>query len=322
MDEKKFIFFSIGLTCFFVVLVSIVIYIVDPYSLFGNKKTNTLNMIKLEIPNEDQANSVIASAFFRKPEVIILGSSRVRRGINQEKASELMQSPVMVAGLDSLNTSQAKELMIKLVKIKSIKSIIVEINFFTSNQCKQVSNFRFHHDDSFIKILSFKKIFLQTLRTIKSNLLSPSIGEGYFDQSLNYHTYQFSKVDKKQMELESNSIDNLFNFLSKNCIHDIHDENELIDMINLTNDNQVNISFITLPSSEKWRERMHKSNLQQYSLNWTNKISNDLRLMNIPYYDMEFLESKETAYEKNIPLFWDELHFSNVLGGEILESLK
>jgi hypothetical protein len=233
-----------------------------------------------------------------------------------------MKSQVMVAGLNSLTTNQAKELIMELVKIKSIKNIILEINFITSNQCKQVSKFKFHHDDSFIKILSFNKIFVQTLRTIKSNLLSPSVGEGYFDQSLNYYTYQFSKKNNHQLELEKNSIDSLFNFLKINCIRNIHTDNELIDIIKITNDNGINIAFITLPSSKEWRERMHRSSLQQSSLNWKNKISNDLKSMNIPYYDMEFLETKETVYKKNTPLFWDELHFSNVMGEFILENLK
>lgn len=299
-----------------------VIYIVDPYSLFGKQKVNILNAVKLEIPHEDQASSVIVSASFQKPEVIILGSSRVRRGINQEEASKLMKSQVMVAGLNSLTTNQAKELLIGLVKIKSIKNIIVEINFTTSNQCKQVSEFKFHHEDSFIRILSFNKIFIQTLRTIKSNILSPNIGEGYFDQSLNYYTYQFSKINKQQMELESNSIDNLFDFLNISCIRNIHRDNELFEIIKMANDNAINIAFITLPSSDEWRARMLRSNLQQASLNWKNKILNDLKLVNVPYYDLEFLEAKKAVNKKNIPLFWDELHFSNVMGKFVLENLK
>lgn len=325
ISPRKFIITSIFLTSIFLSSVIYIINITNPYNLWKDRKSYIFNTIKLEIPQEDQAQSAMLSTLLQEPEIIIIGSSRVRRGINQETASKLMNSSVLVAGLNGLTTVQAKELIRKMIKTKSIKKIFLEINFMASNHCKPISNFSFNNENILTNLLSLERIFIQTLRTIKINFSTPSFGVGYFDNSLNYLEYNTTGISRKEIEIKNSYYSIFFNSLEEKCSSETinHEEiEEIEEIIKLTDQKKIALSLMILPSSTQWETRMQKSRLQSSALNWKQKISDYSKIKNISFYDMTSITIEDTSQKMGTPLFWDELHFSNKLGDLILRKIR
>lgn len=117
-------------------------YIIDPHNIFKTKTYSRFNVKKIEL-NEylQQARAIV----HQKPEVIFLGSSRVRIGLDPQYYELLTGEPAYNAGLSSSTPSiQLNYLKYALKNNPNVKTVVLGLDFaaFKENTKRHV-----HYDE-------------------------------------------------------------------------------------------------------------------------------------------------------------------------------
>lgn len=307
----------------FSLIILIGIFLIDPYKIWRQNSIAGLNEISLEVPNSIQMHAAVLNSALHTPDVLILGSSKVRRGFNSGHASQLFDANVQVTGIDLLPLSLATDLYSSISKNTRIKKLYLEVNYFTSNACERFLEYPSIEAHWVRTLLSLKPrdAMIQSLKTLKINVLGPDILDGYFGSQGDYHEER-----KKGMETakpKQSVVEREFKYIERKCqrqANNVADSKNLIALFNAAQAQGTEVILLVLPASPNWQECILQAGLEPAITQWKNNISEQARQLHFRFLDLERDRDFPTSIHamNDIPQFWDSSHFSSPIGDLLL----
>ncbi|WFR79304.1 hypothetical protein P9875_27065 [Janthinobacterium rivuli] len=306
------------------------IFMMDPYAIWRQQMDDKLIAIRPEISAASQPGAAILRSRLHTPDVLILGSSRVRRGFNEAFASHLYGGKVQVAGLDALPLSSAKELIFTISQQTHIKKFYLEINFLTSNACNAKNdNMTRYKLASPLQYFSPKDALLQSYTTLKINLLPRRSFDAYFDAQGRYHDDPSKGATRAgRMETYESRYNRMFQMVTSPCERNVEnaaDIKDLSDIFRLAQARQTEVILLALPVSPRWQIRMQEGGLSPQAAKWKKDMTSVASQFHVTVLDYEERGDLSPLAENSndaMPTFWDETHFSNRLGDHILNNMR
>ncbi|OEZ88226.1 hypothetical protein JAB6_02630 [Janthinobacterium sp. HH104] len=322
-------------TCIFFIAVALLlmtagfVFIVDPYAIW-RQESHKINAIKLEPPSASQRGSAVLRSALHTPDVLILGSSRVRRGFNERLASRLYRSDVQVVGVDALPLSNARDLFFAISQQGRIKRLYLEVSYLTSNACEA------KNDDETGKnklafpfdYLSPKDAVKQSLKTLKTNLLHISSYDSYFDAQGRFHDQVVNGTTHAGgVEIDESRYNRIIQTRIGACkgrAANAADIKDLTDMFQRAKTEETEVILLILPVTARWQARIQQVGLSARAAQWKTEITGLASQFHVQVLDYEQRNDLSTLAENSnhaMPMFWDEIHFSNRLGDHILNDM-
>jgi hypothetical protein len=156
-------------------------YFIDPYGFFKNKLIIIENQQKEGVRNNIRYVKSIEIAL-RKPETIIMGSSRVHDGINPQALPENVARPIYNYGLDMARIEEISLYLDHALLNTDVKNLIIGLDFFMFNKHQQKNinydnipiNKKISSLDLYSKPLLSTAALLSSLDTIKASRSQPN----------------------------------------------------------------------------------------------------------------------------------------------------
>jgi len=312
-------------------LIAGLIFVVDPYAIWRHQAIQRINEIKLETTSASQVGTAVLRSAVHPPDVLILGSSRVRRGFNETFASQLYRSSVQVAGINALQLSNIKDLFSTFRQRAQIKKLYLEVNYFTSNACTLKNEALANKSDLAdpLHYFSPQDAIVHSLRTLKINLFPLRSFDNYFDVQGRYHDDPSEGMSRTGgMETYESRYNRLFQSMTNRCqrqASNAADTKDLSDIIRLAQARQTEIILLILPVSARWQTRIQQGGLSPKVTQWKKNIILVASQFHVPVLDYEEHSDVNALAENSnhaMPMFWDETHFSNRLGDYILRDMQ
>lgn len=319
-------FIAVGLA----LLIAGLIFIVDPYAIWRHQSSHQINAIKLEVPSGSQASAALLRSTLNPPDVLILGSSRVRRGFNETFASNAYGGNVQVAGIDALPLSHARSLFFTVAQQARIKKLYLEVNYLTSSACatKSEDEVTENNFSSLFHYLPPKEAVIYSLKTLKINLLPVRTFDSYVDTQGRYHDDPAKGMTRiGGTETYESRYNRLFQKIAGACQEhagNAADIRDLTAIFQLAQTRQTEVILLILPVTAKWQARIEQAGLVPRSAQWKKEIVLLASQFKVPLLDYEQQNDGSEQSENNsysMPLFWDETHFSNRLGDRLLSEM-
>ncbi|MBR7633309.1 hypothetical protein [Janthinobacterium lividum] len=302
------------------------IFLIDPYNIWRQNAILGINEITLEVPNSTQMHAAVLSSALHTPDVLILGSSRVRRGFNSGHASQLFNANVQVSGIDLLPLSTATDLYSAVSKHTHIKRLYLEVNYFTSNACERFFEYPQIKELWSSTIINFnpRDAVQQSLRTLRINAFGPRIPNGYFDSVGNYHEKRKKGMGKSAPD--QSVVNREFKYIERKCqrqANKLEDSKNLAALFKAAQAQGTEVTLLVLPSSPNWQACIRQAGLETVIEQWKKNISEEARQLHFRFLDFErdagFFNSINTG--NDTPEFWDSSHFSSPIGNFLLEHM-
>ncbi|MCX7292210.1 hypothetical protein [Janthinobacterium sp.] len=326
---RFFICIAIILIAAPLILLSFVIFI-DPYNISRDRSHARFNAMKLEIPSSAQIGTAILSSALYQPDILILGSSRVRRGFNEVFASQLYGAKVQVTGINTLHLSTAKNIFRSVSKKTQLKKIYIEVNYFMANDCGKADDPAFD-SDYLVKLFSYfppKNSILFSMKTLRINILGPRAVDSYYDKQGRFHDLPSKVASLADAESYKSYQNNFFQNMTKNCRRNPENQAdiaELTEIFKLAQSSHTEVVLLILPASPRALARVRQAEFTPTVDHWKKNVARLARQFQATLIDYEdrndFPEPGETAANK-MPLFWDENHFSNRIGDRLLGEMR
>ncbi len=310
-------FIAIG----FLFFISAFILVVDPYKIWQQGTISGFNAVKLETPISVQMNVAILKSALRKPEVVMMGSSRMRRGFDEIQASKLFGAKVQVIGISGLALPLAKDLLFAISKNTRIKKVFIEISYFTSNACERIVEYAPVEGNPGLALaqLGVEAPLLDSLKTVRINMLGPRAFEGYFNSQGNY-------LERHDKPISFPQNDYHFKKMTGNCQQhpgNAADFKDLSDIFKFAQANNTEVILLGLPVSPRWQLRVQQAGFAATIMQWKKDLSQHAWQFQVAFRDYEHsTDFPDTNRSDNdLPLFWDETHFSTRIGNHLLAAM-
>ncbi|MGK5057585.1 hypothetical protein ACQ4WY_11635 [Janthinobacterium sp. LB2P49] len=319
-------FIAVGLA----LLIAGLVFIVDPYAIWRRQSSDKINTIKLEIPAGSQSSAAALRSALNPPDVLILGSSRVRRGFNETLASNLYGGNVQVTGIDALPLSKAKDLFFTMSQEARIKRLYLEVNYLTSNACEMKNENEVTRNKLYspFHYLSPENALIHSLRTLKINLLPLRSFDNYFDKQGRYYDDPAKGATRAgRAEALESSFNQLFKTVAGACQNhasNAADIRDLTAIFHLAQTRQIEVILLILPVSKKWQTRIRRAGLVPQAAQWKREITLLASQFHVPLLNYELHDDGSDQSDNtfpSMPMFWDETHFSNRLGDRLLRDM-
>jgi len=183
----KYKAFLIGLAFNFLLAI-FACYLLDPYGFYRKIEIKRLNQQKEGVRNVIRYVKAIEVGL-RKPQTILMGSSRVHDGINPQNSVLQKYAPVYNYGIDMLRINEAKYYLKHAIINGNIKRVIFGLDFFMFNSLEK-----------------FNPAFDSTLVGRKLNfidMLKPCLPSKYVVADI-YNTINISRTQPERMEFLAN----------------------------------------------------------------------------------------------------------------------
>lgn len=315
MFYKKYIITTLILIIAPIMILSTFTFIYDPYWVWQKqplwyKKWGGHNRA-LDIRHRFAKGIAVIT---RQSQIIIVGSSRVYRGINTEKYAD---KQVYNLGISALKIREAKAYIHHIIRWTPVKKIIFGLDFLMfNNKNPWIAGF----DPS---IADYKYIFkaipasLMTKMAFKDVILALSgkhRGDGYWT----YSGY------KKTNPRTKKQLDKIINRFYEGAIIITQKEYQIFaELVNYVVNSKVELKVYISPSNEKQLRKMKQSGKYDEYLKWRQTVNAILAQNKLSLYDFSennpfFFDNIETGSTK----YWiDTSHFSSVVGDWLLTEI-
>ena len=315
MNHKKYIIIVLSSIWFFIIIFAVYLIYLDPYWIWREEppwlqKWQGHNRV-LDIKHRF---SKTAQSIIRKPNIIILGSSRVYRGIDTEKYHS---KDMYNFGISSLTIREAKSYIQHFIRFTPVETIILGLDYFMFDNNgtyrpgfdPDTGNHKYP-----IKAISTSLISKTAFNDAKLALSGEHSGDGYWTRS------GFKKTNprnKKEIERV------LVGFYKDEYV--ITDEeyevlSKLLSMV--TKNESVKLYVYISPLNSRHIERMKQAGMIEDFMQWKKRIKEILSEKNIELYDFSF---ENPFYNEEIiqsTEHWiDTSHFAPSIGDWILREI-
>ena len=305
------------------------VFIVDPYAIW-RQESHKINAVILEPPSASQRGAAVLRSALHAPDVLILGSSRVRRGFNERLASRLYRSNVQVVGVDALPLSNARDLFSAISQQGRIKRLYLEVSYLTSNACEAKNDNETEKNKLSVPFdyLSPKDAVKQSVKTLKTNLLYVSSYDSYFDVQGRFHDQAAEGTARAGgVEIDESRYNHIIQTRIDACkgqAANTADAKDLSGLFQQAKTNGTEVILLILPVTAKWQTRILQAGLSPRAAQWKTEITGLASLFHVRVLDYEQRGDLNALAENSshaMPMFWDEIHFSNRLGDHILNDM-
>ncbi|MGK7931297.1 MAG: hypothetical protein AB4041_07675 [Microcystaceae cyanobacterium] len=272
------------LTTIFTILSAVVgiNWLVDPYGIFKTPKIQGFNQDKPQRADNDRLFKT-ADIIHVRPKTILLGSSRMRQGIDPDSSSlkKNTTSPIYNLGLNGSNIYELRKyLEHTLVNNPDLKQVVIGIDFFMFNENQELQ--AAFDKERLEKTYIIPKDLLNTLlsltavsdskETLRSSWKSRQKTQDLNQQDNGFSPYKNPKLKDQEWRFK-NAVSVYFNFH-----HDYELSPELIGefekIVNICQENNIDLKVFISPSHgiqwesiaatqrwdsfEKWKREMVK----------------------------------------------------------------
>ncbi|MGK7938879.1 MAG: hypothetical protein AB4062_01705 [Crocosphaera sp.] len=130
----RFNYFILGTIFVSLTSISLFNFLVDPYDIFRHNHWWELNLTKPEKPKHDRLYKTI-DIIHLKPEIILLGSSRMKQGLNPNHPALSQDKKTYNLGIDGVNTYEIFQfLKHSYVNQPNLEKVILGIDHFMFNE--------------------------------------------------------------------------------------------------------------------------------------------------------------------------------------------
>jgi hypothetical protein len=309
-------------------------FIVDPYGFFRTYEKNGFNQQKEGMRNIIRYSKAIEISL-RKPEILLMGSSRVHDGINPSLVPFVDSNIVYNYGIDMLRINEAKSYLKHAIKNSKIKTVIFGVDFFMFNGAEKYNpsfdstlvGREINTFDYLKSILPSKYVLTDVFNTIKISKNQQQRKE-FLKNGYRPAKFVFYKVkDYKKLHYYTNWI-----FLSNTpnatpyygkYIQDEQSFQCLIEFLEICKKNNINCKlFITPAHALLDGEGIQLSGLWEKLEIFKRKIVDISFEKNVEIWDFSGY-NYITTEKIHTPMkyYWDSSHFSEIVGGLILKQM-
>lgn len=255
-------------------------------------------------------------------DIYLVGSSRLRDGLNPETAEKLTGKSVFNYGVSGLLISEMKPIIEHLLETKEPTSLIIGLDFFAFNDRAKPS----------------QNMTLKVRRSIKDNItlyLSKfsllKVKEQMAFQKQNIHCFAngFCKDNRFSNEDVANYIQKGLNTSNDKKGHVLYGfesyEKSLSNFKNIVDQlmkRGIDTRFFISPSHNDYMTYLEGLGLHATYKKWKNDITNIIRKTEYPLYDFEIKSPATTLpYLESHQFFNDDLHYKETFGDIILKTV-
>lgn len=309
-----------------VLLIAGFVFSVDPYAIW-RQQSHKINAVILEVPSASQRGTAVLRNALLAPDILMLGSSRLRRGFNESLASRLYGSKVQVVGIDALPLSNASDLFFAISQQGRIKRLYLEVSYLTSNACKAKNEAEQNKLDFPFDYLSPRDAVSQSVKTLKKNLFPMRYNENYFDAQGRFHEHQAEGPTRAERVINDSRFDHIIQTRIDACnghAFNAADAKNLTGIFQQAQIEGTEVILLILPVTAKWHTRIQQAGQSPRAAQWKAGITELASQFHVPVLDYEQRGDLSALAENSnhsMPIFWDELHFSNRLGDHILNDM-
>lgn len=311
-------------------------YIVDPYGLYRTVEITGFNQQKEGVRSKIRYVKAMELPL-RKPQTVIIGSSRVHDGINPQHPLLLdpAYSPSYNLGIDMDRVHESLEYLKHAIVNSKIKRVIFGLDFFMFNASQKV-NYNFDPElvgrkvtiGDYVKTSIFSRdAFVDSIRTIKMSHSQPERKE-FLDNGFRPGNFVFYRVKNySALHYYTNYI-----FMSSlpsqtKYYADMTIDKEVFDdfeeILKICKQNNINIMLYISPAHAHLDgEGIAASGKWDMMEDWKRKIVAISEKYNAPLWDFSGYNSITTEQVKTpMKYYWDSSHFTEVVSDLILKRM-
>lgn len=302
-------------------------FIIDPFSLYHPSESESLHLVKVCVTKQMRLHKAVQIAR-KKPEVILLGSSRVAAGVDPNDVKNITKDRVVYnAGINGASLEEIYYFFEHaLYHQPNLNTVIIGLDLFNFHHKKKpqpdfpvnylknsIWNF-----DLFLTCLFHKLTLTSSFETLWSNLFSfpslPILPDGAYNLSwFNHHnTENYVSDDWSFLKMIFQNMDFYLDF-------QIDQEKIRLfqKIVEICNDRQITLKVFFCPSKAIYWHALYDQGL------WPKleELKHDLCFYH-PIWDFSGFNTVTTQeYEKDQPFYYECSHFCPCIGKLILNRL-
>ena len=294
----------------------------DPYGVFKTHKVQGLNQDKPRQRDNDRIFKT-TDIIYTKPKTIIIGSSRVRQGIDPNHPA-LRDTPVYNLGLNGTNAyEELRYLQHAIANQKDLKAVVLEIDLFMFNKLKEPSpafdeqRLEKQHMTfkDFINVVSSWNALQSSYETLVSSYKSRNNGVVANYGEGGYMPYR--NVNNRDTQWRFNYSIN--QYLELHHKYELSDQymNDFKQLVELCRQKGIDLKIFISPAHATQGEVIRMTGYEQVYEDWKRQIVNIT-----PVWDFSGYNSITTAkINDKMEKYVDNSHFMPFIGAFILDRL-
>ena len=294
------------------------VYLADPYWLWTNKP-GWHDEFKggNRVLDKKQRFTKLLQVVVQQPDIVILGSSRIYRGVDTETLNKMYPKKIYNMGISSLKITEMEAFVKHIVKWTKTKKIIIGLEFHTfRGDILTLPGFEYNTGslsvviDSFFAAI-FSKMAFKDAKSVYKN------SEQWKDGKWNFSGY------KDTIDRESHVIEKIFKDSERSykgiTVPDEHYK-KLVKIIELATNEDVEITFLLTPMTKRQLSALKKSGALNQFKEWQKRIKHQLYKQEVIYFDLinDHPFVKEDLSNGSSREWIDYHHFKPVVGSWIL----
>ncbi len=298
---------------------SIFNYIIDPYGIFNSPKLQKFNDAKIKKDDNDRLFKTV-DIIKRKPDTIILGSSRTKQGINPENPVFKGKNTYNL-GINGSNLYEVKRyLQHAIANNKKIDLVVFGVDFFMFN--KLVENQPTYNENRLEKTHIYYQDIINNLFSLDAVIASAETLEKSIkkDEDFNYGKNGFMpsrKVDdgKTKWRFEQ-GINVYYDFHNEYEFSNQHLEN-FREIVKICQENNIELKIFISPSHATQWEAIRQTGQWETFEDWKRKL-----VQISPVWDFSGYNSITTeAIANTMNYYVDNSHYNEAVGNLILNRI-
>lgn len=322
------------LSIFFILIIGLFNYVVDPYGIYRVVEIKGFNQQKEGVRGNVRYVKALEVSL-RRPKTIIMGSSRVHDCINPNNAIFDNYKPIYNYGLDMARIKELKMYLEHAIINSDIETLVLGLDYFMFNKYERL-NYTLDTEliprkitplDIYIKPLFTSSSLSNSLRTIKFSRSYRNrkefLANGYRPgRHVFYGLKSYEKLHKSTNWIFLTSITKLTLYYSK-MLTDREAFNDFEDILKICKKNNIVCKFYISPAhADLDGEGILAAGLYDNFEDWKREITNISYKYSVPLFDFSGY-NKITTEKVETPMdnYWDSSHFTEKVGDLILNKI-
>ncbi|MDR3518120.1 MAG: hypothetical protein P4M00_20155 [Azospirillaceae bacterium] len=314
----------VALALLFLLLLGTFSVEVDPYDIWRLSARNATNAVRPEVPYALQRAGAILAGRLRPPQVLLIGSSRLRRGMDERVANQLFGVPTQIAGIDLLQLPIAQEIVTQIMAPGRLKCLYIEAAFIASQGCSPKLLRYTAPDDPWQTLpgLVLGGALDQSIATVAINAGLRPVVPPFYDRHGHYH--------------QSDAVPAVLPFedwyvpLIADCprqLSQMADFRLWREVLTMARQRGIKVAILMLPFEAHWDRLVEAQDMAATVEAWKGAVKAVARQTATPVCQFEDWadgapgDKPAPADGDPLPLFWDWIHFSTRIGNPILAAL-
>ncbi|WHH57503.1 hypothetical protein [Petroclostridium sp. X23] len=310
-------------------LIVVVNYLIDPYNVFKTPTVNGFNLKKIETKEYlMKAREIV----LYKPDIIFLGSSRTRNGLDPSYYFESTGERAYNCGLSSAGIyEQMRYLEYALLNNNSLKKVIVGVDFAAFNELKNDNkkfdekqlNSSFFAKDDMIRILLTKQSIKDSIHVLLDNSMNENkyTANKYLQNGSANEEEIILQSEKMMKQGKNRFFEHLKDYLKEEGNYGKFALSKqkisyFEKIISICEENSIELTVLIHPAHALQWEGIKKAGLWSEFEEWKKEIVNIY-----PVWDFSGYNSITTSPPDNFINYTDQSHYRKKIGNYVFNRI-